>query len=391
MANIQYCEVKKAIKKDDLAGSFFGGMYHFAPYRSCEHGCRYCDGRAEKYYVEGDFEKDITVRKNLPDLLEKELTLLRERAPISIGSGVTDCYQPIEKDEMVMRRCGKILMENRFPVHIATKSSLISRDLDIWKKVNEKNGFTLLISLVYADDEDRRIFEPGASSVQERIETLKLFKDAGCSVGILMMPLLPYVSDSEESVTKLFEMIEDIDVDFIIPGYLTLRPGRQKDLYMEVIRKNFPDLEKSYEKLYAKERISGNPSYNYRMDFHKRIAPLLKGENTFFPHYIYRDRMPIYNEIHILLTHMCEIYSIRGVDTSNLKKSFDFFNNWLREEKKHFNRRRSLSEVSIDEKLRFLATTGNLEKIVKNEKLSNFMKKIILDRKVFDYTTLKLS
>ncbi len=79
MINKRYREVKKAIRKDSLAGVFTGSMYKCSPYHACEHGCIYCDGRAEKYYVEGEFDSDIVIRKNLAELLRNELPRLRER------------------------------------------------------------------------------------------------------------------------------------------------------------------------------------------------------------------------------------------------------------------------------------------------------------------------
>ena len=99
-----YRYVKKILRKNNLAGSFMCGRYSFSPYMACSHGCVYCDGRAEKYWVEGDFEKDIVVRKNLPELLSVELPKLRETATITIGSGISDAYQPPEIEEELMRR-----------------------------------------------------------------------------------------------------------------------------------------------------------------------------------------------------------------------------------------------------------------------------------------------
>ena len=101
-----YRTVKKAIRREQLADPFTISMYRFSPYHACEHGCSYCDGRAEKYYVDGVFDRDIIIRENEPELLELELPKLRERAPIGIGSGVTDVYQPVEVNERLMRRCG---------------------------------------------------------------------------------------------------------------------------------------------------------------------------------------------------------------------------------------------------------------------------------------------
>ena len=101
--------VKKALRKQNLPDTFLIGRYSFSPYMACSHGCTYCDGRAERYYVEGDFEKDIVVRMNLIERLLVELPKLRERATIVVGSGISDAYQPPETDARLMRKSAEVL------------------------------------------------------------------------------------------------------------------------------------------------------------------------------------------------------------------------------------------------------------------------------------------
>ena len=172
------------------------GKYSFSPYMACAHGCVYCDGRAERYYVEGDFERDIVVRPNLPELLASELPKLRERGFISIGSGISDAYQPIEAENRIMARCAEVLAAHDHPVTLMSKSALALRDLDAWKAVNDRTRFMMLVSLTHADDGTRQVWEPGASSVDDRIEMLRRFSEAGCATGVLAMPLLPEITDT---------------------------------------------------------------------------------------------------------------------------------------------------------------------------------------------------
>ena len=139
---------------------------------ACQHGCLYCDGRAEKYYVEGEFDRDIIIRSNLPEVLERELPKLREKGFVSIGSGVSDAYQPVEEQEKLMQKCAEILVQHPFPVTVLTKSALILRDIDLWTKVHERSGFMLVVSLAFADDELRSTFEPGAGTIEQRLTML---------------------------------------------------------------------------------------------------------------------------------------------------------------------------------------------------------------------------
>ena len=390
MINKKYILAKKAIRKDPFAGVFTASMYKCSPYHACEHGCIYCDGRAEKYYVEGEFDKDIVIRKNLAKLLRAELPGLREKGPITIGSGVTDVYQPVEREETLMRDCLEVIGEHNNSLHLLTKSSLVQRDLDLFKQLDKKGGFTLFVSLTFFDDKNRIIFEPKAGSVSERLETIRVFKEAGLQAGVLLMPLLPWISDTNENLVPLLAKLKNLKVDFIIPGFLTLRPGKQKELFFKTIRKNFPNLISGYEDIYQKNLISGSPVYKYREEFYQRLPPMIEGFNPLVPHYIYQNRMPVYNEILILLSHMVELYSMKGIDVVRLKKSLSLYTAWVEGEKKFFNRRRSLPADYIDEKLRSLITLGELGNLIQNEKLGFFLVKVISERYIFNYCTLEL-
>ncbi|MBN2088164.1 radical SAM protein [candidate division KSB1 bacterium] len=390
--NKHYKTIKTALRKHPLVDTFCLGKYGFSPYQGCGHACKYCDGRAEKYYVEGDFEKDIVIRQNLPDQLAADLKKLCEPGIIAIGSGVSDVYQPIEKDENLMRQCAEILAESHFPVHILTKSSLILRDLDLWKKVNAKNGFVLAISLTFLDDQLRQIFEPDASSVSERLQTIETFKKNGIAVGVLAMPFIPYISDNFVSIRTLFTKLKEMKVDFIIPGGLTLRPGRQKTLFLETIQLHFPDVVPQIATLYAEDRASGNCVYSYRKKFYPELNKLIEEFSIPcpLPHFIFQHKLALYDEIYILLNHLQELYARKNINTSRLQKSIQLYTTWLLDEKKYFNRHRKIAYQSLEEKLKQLIIAGKLGQIIENKKLNEFLKSVVIEDQVFDYRQLKL-
>ncbi len=387
-----YKDVKRAIKKEKFANPFTLGKYSLAPYMACEHGCLYCDGRAERYYVQGDFAKDIVVRKNLPDLFETEFPKLREKGIIAIGSGITDPYQPIEGKEKIVQKLAKTIEKNAFPATVLTKSSLILRDLDIWKKVNEKSRFILLISLTFSDDKMRQIFEPRASSVEERLNVIQKFKENNIPVGVLAMPFLPYISDTQENVNALYESLNTLGVDFIIPGGLTLRPGRQKELFLDIINKQFPKRQNDIKQIYSENRPSGSPGSSYYSKFGQEISQIEAAFNipNVAPHRLYQGVMPKYDEIFILLSHMKDLYMKRGVDVEPLNKAIGGYTSWLKKEKTFYNRRRKIEDNYVDIKLEYQCRTGGFSKIIKNEKLETFLLDIILNRKVFDPHSLRL-
>jgi DNA repair photolyase len=352
---------------------------------ACGHGCRYCDGRAEKYWVEGDFERDIVVRRNLPRL--------RERAPVGIGSGITDAYQPLERKRGLMRECAAILGDHPFPVTLLTKSSLICRDIDLWEKVNRGSSFILNMSIATLDETVRRRFEPGASPIAERLETLRTFRKRGMAVGVMAFPLLPFISDGEQDIRVLIETLKDSGAAFVMPGGLTLRPGRQKDFYMMHLAEAYPGLVERYREIYGEERKSGASTRRYRDGLAKRIASGTKGSGVPFllPHALYRERVPLYDELHLLLQHMAELYGARRVPVGGLKSATRLYADWLLQKKRFFNRKRSLRQEDLEEDTRALFTTGDARTLLRNERLAAFLRSVALERRVFDYLTLSLS
>lgn len=390
--NRHYRTIKSALRKGNLSGSFVGAKYRFSPYMACQHGCLYCDGRAEKYYVEGEFDRDIIIRSNLPDVLAEELPRLREKGVISIGSGVSDAYQPVEAEEKIMRRCAGVLSNFSHPAAVLTKSSLIARDLDVWSAVQAKGGFLLLVSLVFADDENRSIFEPRASSVEERIDILKAFKQAGCRTALLAMPIIPLIADSERDIHSLYERAAGTGVDFIMPGSLTLRPGRQKETFMRLISDRFPEQLEPFRDLYSEDRLSGVPRLSYRKELQRRFSKVQRefGLPCLLPHSLFREKVHVYDEVNILLHHMLELYSDRGIAVHPLRNALDNYMEWLKDRKARYNRRRSWSYAALDQELVDLLRSGEMESLIGNRKLTGFLEDIVIHRKTFDYVTLSV-
>ncbi|HVO39878.1 MAG TPA: radical SAM protein [Spirochaetia bacterium] len=383
--------VQKALRKSLLIDSFLCCRFSFSPYMACGHGCAYCDGRAEKYWVEGDFERDIVVRRNLPGLLTKELPKLRECATVAIGSGISDAYQPVEKEEGLMRECAAILADSALPVSLLTKSSLVCRDIDLWERAGAP--FILNMTIATLDETVRARFEPRASRIQERLETLREFRRRGMTVGVMAMPLLPFLSDGEEEIRTLVRALKDAGASFVMPAGLTLRPGRQKDFFMKALGEHYPGLVGRYREIYAEERPSGVCTRAYRDGLSARIEAATRDAGVPFllPHALYRNRVPLYDELHLLLRHMMELYTARHVPTAGLAGAARRYEAWLSERKRIFNRKRSLRQENLEEETRALFESGSASDVLGNAKLASFLGAVALERKVFDYLTLSLS
>ena len=381
--------VKKALKKEYFPDNFIVGRYRLSPYMACGHGCAYCDGRAEKYYVEGDFDRDIIVRENIDQLLMKELSSLREKGPVCISSGVTDAYQPVEEETQLTRKCLEVLSYFDLPVNLLTKSDLIERDLDILSKIAKSNNVSVFISLVHLDDDVRAVFEPNAASVENRLNLIEKLRDAGCSVGVLAMPFIPFIGDSKDHIELLCQRVLEKGAQFIIPGYLTLRPGRQKDFFFQRIKDHYPQYLDDYKEMYSNNMQSGNPLKRFRDEFNSHVGEIFHTQEfpSMVPHHIFRRSLHKSDELFVILCHLKDSYGYRGVDTSRLNKSIDSYSNFLLEKKKGLGRDIAFNTEYMNELIPDLCQSGKIRNILQNGKLSDFISKIFLEDKLYDFAS----
>lgn len=384
--------VKSVLRKSRLVDPWFVGKYSFSPYQACAHGCAYCDGRAERYWVEGEFDRDIVVRRNAAEVLAGEVGRLRERGVVFVGSGISDAYQPPEADERLMSACGRVLADSCLPVTILTKSSLVQRDLETWSEINAVSGFVLMVSLGTLDESVRAAMEPGASAVAGRLEALRAFRQRGCGVGVAAMPLLPFLGDQDDQLDALAERLAAEGVDFVLVSGLTLRPGRQKEAFFDTLRRSAPELLPRYERLYDENRPSGAPRRDYAEGLHTRAEARFAraGIPTVVPHRLYHGRLPLYDEVDVLLQQMAKHYARRPGALRRLDGPRRTYREWLLARKDVLARQRRMREGDVAAELTTLASSREWASWLGNEKLAAFLRGVILDRRVFDETSLRL-
>src|SRR5580704_15046354 len=140
------------------------------PYRGCEHGCIYCYARPTHEYLgfsSGlDFESKIMVKMNAPELLRAELSSPKWKPQIIVMSGVTDCYQPVERKLKLTRRCLEVLLEFRNPVAIITKNFLVTRDVDVLSEMAKHHCASVCVSVTSLNTDLRKVMEPRTSPPQ---------------------------------------------------------------------------------------------------------------------------------------------------------------------------------------------------------------------------------
>jgi DNA repair photolyase len=216
-------------------------------YRGCQHGCIYCDSRSKCYQIENF--SDILIKENALELLEKELRSKKKKNTIGFGS-MNDPYMPIEEKTGMARKALEIIRRYNFPVHIITKSSLITRDIDLLKQIG-KTYTAASITITTSDDKLSKIIEPGAPASNQRFETIKELSRNGIYCGILIIPTLPYITDSWENIESIVLKAKESGAQYILSFFgMTQREG-QREYFHNQLEKYFPGLKEKYLNLYG--------------------------------------------------------------------------------------------------------------------------------------------
>ncbi len=245
-----FSEIKARFILSKIRGGpdeWFGISYSMNVYRGCMHACIYCDTRSTCYGI-GDLS-DIRVKINAPELLSKELRAKKQKATIGTGS-MNDPYMPVEKKLGIFRKCLEIINAYRFPVHVMTKSNLVTRDTDILKEAGKVYA-AASFSITCASDTLSKKLEPGASVTSERFKALEYLSKHGIYCGVLMMPVLPFINDTEENIRELFSKAAGSGASYILPWFgLTQREG-QREYFHKQLDHHFPGIKEKYQQQFG--------------------------------------------------------------------------------------------------------------------------------------------
>jgi DNA repair photolyase len=211
------------------------------PYRGCEHGCAYCYARPTHEYLglsAGlDFESVIVIKPDAPELLRRELASPAWKPrPIAL-SGVTDCYQPVERRLQLTRQCLAVLAEFRNPVCVVTKNHLVTRDVDLLAHLAAHRAAAVCLSISTLDPDLARRLEPRASLPEFRLKAIETLARAGIPVGVLMAPVIPGLTDPE--MFRLTQAAAAAGARFACYSVLRL-PHAVKDLFLDWLNRNAP-------------------------------------------------------------------------------------------------------------------------------------------------------
>ena len=241
---IQYIETKSILSKLREKDTWFGIAYNMNLYRGCQHGCIYCDTRSECYGIH-DISK-ISVKKNALELLVRELRSKRKnRATIGTGS-MNDPYMPIEKELQQTRKALQIIANEKFPVHVITKSNTVERDADVLQEISKVYA-AVSFTVTTADDALSRKIEPYAPPSSKRFRAMQALAEKGIYTGVTLMPVLPFINDTKENITAIVKRAKDAGASYILPSFgLTLRKG-SREYFFRALDDDFAGIREKYQ------------------------------------------------------------------------------------------------------------------------------------------------
>ena len=185
-----------------------------------------------------DFETKILVKHDAAKLLREELASPRWKAEPIMMAGVTDCYQPLEREKRVTRGCLEVMAEARQPVSIVTKNRLITRDLDLLRELAGYGAVHVAVSITSLDAGLASKLEPRASSPRERLRAVRELADAGVPVMVMVAPVIPAITDRE--MPAILEAAAEAGATSA--GYVLLRlPHQLKAVFTDWLEHHYPD------------------------------------------------------------------------------------------------------------------------------------------------------
>ncbi|CAN5355769.1 PA0069 family radical SAM protein [soil metagenome] len=212
------------------------------PYRGCEHGCAYCYARPTHEFLGMsaglDFETRIVAKFNAPELLRKKLASESWKPQPLVMSGVTDPYQPIERELKITRQCIEVMADCLHPLVIISKNHQVTRDIDLLKKLAEVDAVRVVLSITSLDKDLIGTLEPRTSRPRKRLEAVRELTDAGIPVHVNIAPLIPGLTDDE--IVPILEAAKEAGAQSV--SYTILRlPYSVKDLFLKWLEDHQPN------------------------------------------------------------------------------------------------------------------------------------------------------
>lgn len=244
----------KSVLNKVPSGSAMPFKWTVNPYRGCSHACVYCFARKSHTYLEfdagRDFDSQVVVKINAAEVLRKELAKPSwQRHQVALGTN-TDPYQRAEGRYALMPGIIRALADSGTPFSILTKGTLLARDIPLLKHAATQVPVDLGISLAMTNEDLAELIEPGTPSPRARLKLIARLRDAGLGCGVMAMPILPWLTDSDAALDALFTELARAGATGVTAGALYLKPGT-REWYMSWLAAQHPELVGKYRRLYG--------------------------------------------------------------------------------------------------------------------------------------------
>lgn len=266
---MEWIKAKTIMQKASHGEKWFGIDYNMNLYKGCSHKCIYCDSRSSCYNID-DFDR-VRAKANEIEILNQELKTKRKKGVIGIGA-MSDTYNPLEKQYKITRKALELISYYSFGISIETKSNLITRDIDLLKKINSTTDVILKFTITTADDSLSKIIEPSVCTSSERLQAMKQLADSGLFVGTLLTPIIPFITDSEKNIRNVIKLSAENGAKFVFSmGGVTLREN-QKDYFFYQLDKSFPGMKEKYIKNFGNSYFCYSLNKNLKNVFEEECS-----------------------------------------------------------------------------------------------------------------------
>ncbi len=248
LLELERVPAKTIVSGYDPGSRWFGINYNMNLYRGCCHGCIYCDSRSACYGVE-DFDR-VRIKDDALRIVRDDLR--RKAKPGVVGTGaMSDPYNPFEEELLLTRHALELLWAYGFGASVTTKSPLVTRDADLLREIGERSPVLCLVTVTTPDDGLAALIEPCAPPPSKRLQAIGELSAAGIFTGVLMTPVLPFLTDSEENLLAMVRAAKEAGARFLFTYLgMTLRMN-QRDYYYQRLEERFPGLADRYRRTYG--------------------------------------------------------------------------------------------------------------------------------------------
>jgi len=232
--------------------------YNMNLYRGCSHGCIYCDSRSD-CYRNVDFDT-VKVKENALYIVRDELRRKVKTGVISTGA-MSDPYNPVERDLKLTRNALELINAFGFGVSLCTKSALIARDVDVLKDIKQFSPVMAKLSITAACDSLCKKIETDVSVTSQRLQALAKLADGGIFSGVWINPVMPFLTDTEENITRILRMSKDAGAKFVMTFMgMTTRSGNREHYYQQLDKQGLTDVKDKHIKRFGTRYVNTSPN-----------------------------------------------------------------------------------------------------------------------------------